>query len=92
MGFNNGSLSKVLSIVGAIVGSYCLGMSEAVFWDLAVVKPDWACYPLPFQLYQICGRSNAGDAAWLFNLVSIIVLLLSVVQLSKYQRRDPARP
>ena len=77
-------LGVLLSVSGTLVSAYALGLSQAVFWDLAVVKDGWNCYPLPFQMAQICGRAVAGDSIWTFNLVCVALLLVSVVSLARY--------
>ena len=77
-------LGVLLSVTGTLVSAYSLGLSQAVFWDLAVVKDGWSCYPLPFGWYQICPRYVAGDSIWTFNLVCVILLLVSVVSLARY--------
>jgi hypothetical protein len=79
-------LAVFLSLVGALASAYALGLSEAAFWDLAVVKESWSCYPAPFEWFQICPRAVAGDGIWLFNLISAILLLASVVSLVRFLR------
>ena len=77
-------LGVLLSVTGTLASAYALGLSQAVFWDLAVVKATWSCYPLPFQMAQICGRAVAGDSIWTFNLACVGLLLVSVVSLARY--------
>ena len=82
-------LGLFFSFTGVLTSSYALGLSQAVFWDLAVVKPNWNCYPLSFQFYQICPRAVAADTIWTFNLICVILLLVSVVSLARYLWASP---